>query len=168
MTDDVYAGLESFDSEYHPEAATVRRAGLDSLADGDYRFRIEGARLDRSEKQGLMLFVMSLRTTVTNAEVEWTQVLKTQKNADILGSTLTRLGIPADKWPKFSVGLKTMIENKELVGLVFSGKKVTKDGHANLWINALHGKPTLAASPTFADAPNQSGKIANDDEDPPF
>jgi len=168
MTDDVYAGLESFDSEYHPEAATVRRAGLDSLADGDYRFRIEGARLDRSEKQGLMLFVMSLRTTVTNAEVEWTQVLKTQKNADILGSTLTRLGIPADKWPKFSVGLKTMIENKELVGLVFSGKKVTKDGHANLWINALHGKPSLAASPTFAAASSPSGKIANDDEDPPF
>ena len=168
MTDDVYAGLESFDSAYHPEPATARRAGLDSLADGDYRFRIEGARLDRSEKQGLMLFVMSLRTTVTNAEVEWTQVLKTQKNADILGSTLTRLGIPADKWPKFSVGLKTMIENKELVGLVFSGKKVTKDGHANLWINALHGKPTLAASTTFAAVSSPSGKIANDDEDPPF
>jgi hypothetical protein len=168
MTDDVYAGLESFDSEYHPEAATVRRAGLDSLADGDYRFRIDGARLDRSEKQGLMLFVMSLRTTVTNAEVEWTQVLKTQKNADILGSTLTRLGIPADKWPKFSTGLKAMIESNELVGLVFSAKKVTKDGHANLKNISLHGRPTLAASPTFADAPNPSGKIANDDEDPPF
>jgi hypothetical protein len=167
MTDDVYAGLESFDSEYHPEPATPRRAGLDSLADGDYRFRIEGARLDRSEKQGLMLFVMSLRTTVTNAEVEWAQVLKTQKNADILGSNLTRLGIPADKWPRFSTGLKAMIESNELVGLVFSGKKVTKDGHANLWINALHGKPTLATSPTFADMPDPSGKIA-DDEAIPF
>lgn len=180
---DVFDELESFDTAYAPKAPEGNfRPGVEALPDGNYNLEITGAALEKSQKQGKLIFRLDLRVLggqLNGTLIDWGQVLSVQQNADILGSTLMRLGVNADAWRvppmTFSKGLRELIERRRLVGVKFYAKKSTEGQYARLYVNALlSGTAAMPAAgiapPTATPVVPKNGVPAGvgADEDLPF
>src|SRR5262245_37798403 len=193
--DDDFPELESFDDGFRiePRKDTIR-PGLDSLPDGYYEFLILDAARKRAQgKSQAALVAIGLRVVggaFDGRTVQWDRWLTSEEGVRILGTDLFQLGLDADKWNKaegrpFSAELRQQLPR--LVGVKFTGKKVTKDGqYANLWIQGLSTPPRpapAAAAPKVGTAavgqashplygggplPAQTSAPPAEDEDIPF
>ena len=172
---DSYDELAAFDRDFSPQPG--RRAGIESLPDGDHDFEVVGAELTRTEKSNDLILRIGLRVLDLGTTVEHAYFFRTQMNVDILGSDLCTLGFDADLWKAphrpFSRELPQVVSR--LTGIQFRGKKETRSNpkdpakpYANLYVNQRLGgvspQPTAYAPPAPGFAPG-----AGDDSDPiPF
>jgi hypothetical protein len=174
---DIIDELSRYDQDYVPQAG--RRPGLDSLADGDYDFAIQGADLARTEKTRQPILRLELKVVPGGQILEHVYFFSEQRNVDRLGADLCTLGFDADQWTaqngrRFSAELPAAVAR--LTGIRFRGHKVTvtKDGktHHNLYVNArLAGTPMPgAAGPPRAPrpVPQPAAAAPNRDQDIPF
>jgi hypothetical protein len=174
---DIIEELSRYDRDYVPQAG--RRPGIDTLADGDYDFLIQGAILDRTEKNREPILKLELKAAPGGNVIEHAYFFRTQDNIDRLGADLCTLGFDADQWTaqngrRFSAELPAAVAR--LTGLRFRGHKTTvqKDGKTfhNLYVNArLAGTPMPGASgPSRPSrpAPQPVAAAPNRDQDIPF
>jgi hypothetical protein len=174
---DIVEELSRYDQDYVPQAG--RRPGLDSLADGDYDFMIQGADLSRTEQKREPILRLELKTLLAGNVIEHVYFFRTQDNVDRLGADLCTLGFDADQWTsqngrRFSAELPAAVAR--LTGVRFRGHKTTvvKDGktYHNLYVNArLAGTPMPGSSGPprpSRPAPQPAASTTNRDEEIPF
>jgi hypothetical protein len=150
---DIIEELSRYDRDYAPQAG--RRPGIDTLADGDYDFSIQGAILDRTEKNREPILKLELKAAPGGNVIEHVYFFRTQDAIDRLGADLCTLGFDADQWTaqngrRFSAELPAAVAR--LTGVRFRGHKtaVQKDGKTfhNLYVNArLAGTPMPGTAP---------------------
>ena len=162
--------LQQFDAEFKP--GTIKRPGLDSLADGDHDFEILGCELARTEKTNEAILRMLLQVR-GGSTIEKVYFFRNQQAVDMLATDLCTLGIDADKWQAparpFSAELAKALPR--LVGVRFRGKKVTLENpkdiskpYHNLYINQRlgEGSTPLPPPPVAATPPNGSSVPSSD------
>ena len=158
--------LEDFDEHFNCVTEIPGRTpGLESLADGEYVFRIvsvgEKVVTMADRKTDLITWVYAIESGPGPAgiQVEEPVWLNEQKRANQLGSVLVTLGVPANHWReqgiKFSVGFRAAVPG--LVGVRFKAKKTANASktsskiYQNLEILTIMGVGT--APPSSYDLP---------------
>lgn len=162
MSVEIAAALADFDSGFSTDApGGDRRPGVESLADGDYDFEIRAATLELLG--GKPVLRLSLQTV--DRLIDHLFWIDSQVKANILGSFLVGLGIPADEWQRFSKELPKVVGS--LRGIKFVGTKKTSTGKGgdkefhNLYVKSLIAKGRKPA-------PSQQFGPPDDDGDSPF
>jgi hypothetical protein len=166
--------LDAYDDGFTPQQFSNFRAGLETVADGDYEWTVLAATLERTSKQNVLIAKAELRVEKTAQVVEYAWLLDAQEKVDRFGGDMAVLGFPVGTWKgRLSQAIPEAIAG--LPGRRFRGTKKTnpsKDPQRpfqNLYVNARlpdAAPGTVAAA--GAGAPPGDGSSEADGQEIPF